>query len=250
MPGLAITALTDSDSGGRAGNSGRSVASSPFVGRPTQRSIPSSYARYGLHIESPFWFSARPCQRQYMVPSMTGHLSSSAPRCGQAPGPAISSAAELRHKTTSRPAMVRVTDSFRPTSPLVPATNQPPELRDWAVRSAAAMRAGLASRQVEAIQFSRGCGTRSMGMRERGAGLAGCGRGLIRVLSDIGHTPSLVGLRLLLECAGTCHHDAGRGRSLAPGGYPGSAREHVVPFTLDLIKDLRVEHPRSPDTTR
>src|SRR4030095_8497370 len=106
-----------------------------------------------------------------MVPSRTGHLSSSAPRCGQAPGPAIRPRAELRQKTTSRPAMVRVTDSLSPTSPLAPATNQPPGLRDCAVRGAAAVRGGLASRHVEAILFGGGCGTRAIGIRERTGGL-------------------------------------------------------------------------------
>jgi hypothetical protein len=43
MPGFAITALTDSDNGGRAGSAGRSVATSPSVGMPTQISTPSSY---------------------------------------------------------------------------------------------------------------------------------------------------------------------------------------------------------------
>src|SRR5512133_2029151 len=183
-----------------------------------------------------------------MVPSITGHLSSSAPRCGHAPGPATSPPAELRQKTTSRPAIVRVTDSFGPTSPLAPATNQPPEFCDWAVRRAAAMRPGLASRQVEAIRFSRGCGMRSMGTRERGPRLKGCGRGLIRVLSDIGHAPSLVSLRLPLERARARYHDAGRRCSLAPGGYSCSTGEHVVALALDLIKDLRIEHPSGPDT--
>jgi hypothetical protein len=59
MPGFAITALTDSDNGGRAGSAGRSVATSPSVGMPTQISTPSSYARCGLQVGSPLWVSAR-----------------------------------------------------------------------------------------------------------------------------------------------------------------------------------------------
>ena len=156
---------------------------------------------------------------------------------------------ELRQKTTSRPAMVRVTDSLRPTSPLAPATNQPPELRDWAVRSAAAMRAGLASRHVAAIRFSRGCGTRAIGIRERAVGLETSGSGLLRVLSDIG-APSLVKLRLLLERPRTCHHDAGRRRGLARRGYSCALGEDVVPIALNLIEDLCIEHSSGPDATR
>ena len=44
-PGWAITAVTDSGIGGRAGSVGRSVGVSPAVGSPTQISTPSSYAR-------------------------------------------------------------------------------------------------------------------------------------------------------------------------------------------------------------
>src|SRR5687768_15118991 len=168
-----------------------------------------------------------------MVPSITGHLSSSAPRCGHAPGPATRPPVELRQKTTSRPAMVRVTDSLCPTSTLLPATNQPPELRDWATRSAAAMRAGLASRHVVAIRFSRGCGTREIGIRERTFGLETCGSELVGVLSDIvGHAPSLVELRLPFERPRPCHHHAGRRGSLAQRGYPCSTREYVVAIAL------------------
>src|SRR6185436_14100314 len=174
-----------------------------------------------------------------MVPSMTGHLSNNAPRCGQAPGPATSSPAEFRQNTTSRPAMTRVTDSRRPTSPLAPATNQPPELRDCAVRSAAAMRAGLANRHVAGIPSWRGCGMRAIGIRERGPGLGTCGSGLVRVLSDIGHTPSLVGLCLSLERPRACDHDACRRCSLTRGGYARTTGEYVVAVALDLIKDLR-----------
>src|SRR5215203_2971337 len=163
-----------------------------------------------------------------MVPSITGHLSSSAPRCGHAPGPAIRTPAELRQKTTSRPAMIRITDSLRPTSALLPATNQPPELCDWATRSAAAMRAGLASRQVVTIRFSRGWGTREMGIRSRTLGLETCGSELVRVLSDIGHAPSLVKLRLPVERPRSCHHHPGRRGSLAQRGDPCSSREYVV----------------------
>src|SRR5215210_6054026 len=185
-----------------------------------------------------------------MVPSITGHLSSSAPRCGHAPGPAIRPPAELRQKTTSRPAMVRVTDSSRPTSTLLPATNQPPELRVWATRSAAAMRAGLASRHVVGIRFSRGCGTREMGIRERTFGLETCGSELVRVLSDIGHAPSLVKLRLPVERPRSCHHEAGSRCSLAHRGYSCSTREYVVTVALDLIKDLGIEHPGGSDAAR
>jgi hypothetical protein len=41
-PSLLITALTDSGSGGRAGSEGRSVATSPSAGNPSQIRTPSS----------------------------------------------------------------------------------------------------------------------------------------------------------------------------------------------------------------
>src|SRR5687768_1810489 len=118
-----------------------------------------------------------PCQRQYIVPSITGHRSINAPKWGQAPGPATKPPEELRQKTTSRPAIVRATDSFRPTSLLAPATNQPPESCPCATARAAAILPGLASRQVGTIRSSRGCATREIGIRDRGAGAAVIGAG-------------------------------------------------------------------------
>ena len=140
---------------------------SPSVASRTQISSPSSKAAYGLQVRSPFEVSARPCQRQYMVPSSTGQASISAPRCGQAPGPATSVPSASRQNTTSRPAMVRATDSVAPTSALFPATNQPPEFCAWDTARAAAIRPGLACRQDAVIRFSRGCGTRWIGIRDR-----------------------------------------------------------------------------------
>ena len=167
VPGWWITAVTDADSGGRGGRFGRSVGDSPAVGSPTQISTPSSYARYGLQVRSPSGVNASPCQRQYIVPPSTGQLSSNAPRCGHAPGPATRLPSDVRQKATSRPAMVRAIDTSRPTSELTPATNQPPESCACDSASAAAIRAGRASRQVDVIRSSRGCGTRAIGIRAR-----------------------------------------------------------------------------------
>src|SRR5688572_1070693 len=86
-----------------------------------------------------------------------------------------------------------------------------------------------------------------MGIRERTFGLETCGSELVRVLSDIGHAPSLVKLRLPVERPRSCHHHPGRRGSLAQRGYPCSSREYVVVVALDLIKDLGVEHPGCSD---
>ncbi len=136
-----------------------------------------------------------------MVPSITGHLSISAPRCGQAPGPATSSPEELRQKTTSRPAMVRATDSFDPTSSLAPATNQPPEFWACDTARAAAIRPGLASRQVEGIRSSRGCGTREMGTRVRMAAVERRDRRVRRDSGRAGVAPAFSSSRVLSDTA-------------------------------------------------
>ena len=94
------------------------------------------------------------------------------------------------------------------------------------------MRAGLASCHVAAIRFSLGCGMRAIGIRERTRGLETCGSGLLRVLSDISHAPSLVKLRSPVERPRTCHHHAGRRGSLARGD-PCSFGEDVIAIALD-----------------
>src|SRR5687767_8440060 len=89
-----------------------------------------------------------------------------------------------------------------------------------------------------------------MGIRERTLGLEACGGELVRVLSDIGHAPSLVKLCLPVERSRPCHHHAGCRGSLAQRGYPCSTREYVVAVALDLIKDLGIEHPGGSDAAR
>src|SRR5215211_5344503 len=89
-----------------------------------------------------------------------------------------------------------------------------------------------------------------MGIRERTFGLETCGSELVRVLSDIGHAPSLVKLRLPGESPRSCHHHAGCRGGLAHCGYSCSTREYVVAVALDLIKDLGIQHPGGSDAAR
>ena len=74
VPGSTITALTEPSSGGRGrvrGPVGRTSRRS--VASRTQISTPSSQRRgTGSRSGRPSTVSARPCQRQYMVPSSTG----------------------------------------------------------------------------------------------------------------------------------------------------------------------------------
>src|SRR5687768_9035938 len=91
---------------------------------------------------------------------------------------------------------------------------------------------------------------RSMGIRERARGLETWGSGLIRVLSDIGRTPSLVKLGSLFERSRTCHHDAGRRCGLTRRRYACALGEDVVAVPLDLGKDSGIEDPSGTNAAR
>ena len=114
--------------------------------------------------------NAIPCQRQYIVPSSTGQLSISAPemRAERRTGDQVTAGVAPEHHLAAgdgpghRLRRGRRRRSSRPrTSRRSSAPGTPPER--------AAIRAGLASRQDEVIRFSRGCGTRAIGIRGRTA---------------------------------------------------------------------------------
>ena len=164
-PGISMTAAIEASSGGRVVSVGRSVGVSPGVGSRTHASTPSSWATTGFQPACPAAPRAMPCHRQTTSPRMTSQSSSRAPRWGQVPGPAINVPDSSRQSTISRPAMVRVTERFVPTSPLRPTTYQPPGSCDCATSNDARIRPGRACFHVLRRCSCGTVGTFWIGMR-------------------------------------------------------------------------------------
>ena len=188
VPTIDATATRLSVCGGRTGRIGASVGSSPpTASRRTQARTPSSWAGIVRHPARPAGPSARPCQRQISSQPDCCAVDMSAPRCGQAPGPACSPPSGARHTTSSTPATVVPSGVPTRTSREGATTNQLPDGRAFARSRAALMIPGFASRQVGSMASQRSPDRRRNGLagsRVSGRffstlatlGRAGCGR--------------------------------------------------------------------------